>query len=117
MAEKKDSSDKKKPHILSLSGKKSGEKSEKKSPGIKERLSFRLFSSRDSSLWTEEKKNIVIIGSGIGGLASAALFAKIGHRVNVLEMNESHIGGHGWWLTLQGIKYSMGPQYVWEFNE
>jgi phytoene dehydrogenase-like protein len=59
----------------------------------------------------------VVIGSGIGGMASAALFAKTGHHVTVLEMNDSQIGGHGRLLTLDGMKYSMGPQYVWEFND
>ncbi|HOP65273.1 MAG TPA: NAD(P)/FAD-dependent oxidoreductase [Spirochaetota bacterium] len=64
-----------------------------------------------------DQKSIVVIGSGIGGMASAALFARAGHIVTVLEMNGEHIGGHGRWLTFQGIKFSMGPQYVWEFNE
>jgi len=84
---------------------------------LRERFNLRFFSPKDSSLWTEEKKRIVVIGSGIGGMASAALFAKIGHHVSVLEMNESQIGGHGRWLTCQGMNYSMGPQYVWEFNK
>ncbi len=109
MAKKTESSDKKKDNIISLS--------KIKSLNLKEKLNFRLFSSRDSSLWTGEKKNIVIIGSGIGGLASGALFSKIGHRVNVLEMNEFCIGGHGRWKSIQSMKYSMGPQYVWAFNE
>jgi len=77
----------------------------------------RLFTSKNAPLWTEDKKNIVVIGSGIGGLASGALFAKLGHRVTVLEMNKKHIGGHGRWLTFKGLKFSMGPQYVWEFND
>ncbi len=89
----------------------------KKIASIRERFSFRLFSSENAPLWTDEKKKIVVIGSGIGGMASAALFAKIGHQVNVLEMNRDHIGGHARWLTFGGVKYSMGPQYVWEFGE
>jgi phytoene dehydrogenase-like protein len=84
---------------------------------LRERFSFRLFNTHDSPLWTKEKKRIVVIGSGIGGMAAGALFAKIGHRVNVLEMNPSRIGGHGRWLVFRGMKYSMGPQYVWEFGE
>ncbi len=63
------------------------------------------------------KENIVVIGSGIGGMASASLFARAGYSVTVLEMNDKHIGGHGRWLLFQGVKYSMGPQYVWEFND
>lgn len=88
-----------------------------KSTSIKEKFNFSFFNPKDSSLWTGDKKNIVVIGSGIGGMASAALFAQAGHHVSVLEMNDSQIGGHGRWLTLDGMKYSMGPQYVWEFND
>jgi phytoene dehydrogenase-like protein len=50
-------------------------------------------------------------------MSSGALFAKIGHQVSVLEMNQELIGGHGRCLTVQGMSYSMGPQYVWEFGE
>ncbi len=84
---------------------------------IKARFNERFFSPKDSCPWNGVKKNIVVIGSGIGGMASAALFAKAGHKVSVLEMNDSQIGGHGRCLTLEGMKYSMGPQYVWEFND
>jgi all-trans-retinol 13,14-reductase len=77
----------------------------------------RIFTPKNTPLWTSEKKNIVVIGSGIGGMASAALFAHKGHKVTVLEMNKKHIGGHGRWLSYHGLKFSMGPQYVWEFNE
>jgi len=79
---------------------------------ITENFNFRLFSTTETELWTEEKKRIVVIGSGIGGMASAALFSKTGHRVTVLEMNNELIGGHARWLTIGGIKFSMGPQYV-----
>ena len=79
-------------------------------------FSFRLFSAKDAPLWTGERKHIVVIGSGIEGLAAGSLFAKIGHRVTVLEMNPELIGGHGRWLTFRGMRYSMGPQYVWEFG-
>lgn len=92
-------------------------KQSKKISSIRERFSFRLFSSESTPHWTDEKKKIVVIGSGIGGMASASLFAKIGHQVNVLEMNSELIGGHARWLTFGGVKFSMGPQYVWEFGE
>ncbi len=84
---------------------------------MKDRFNFRIFSSADTPLWTDEKKRIIVIGSGIGGMASASLFSKIGHKVNVLEMNPQLIGGHGRWLTFSGVNFSMGPQYVWEFGE
>jgi all-trans-retinol 13,14-reductase len=95
----------------------SEKKNIKKTSSIRERFSFRLFSNENTPLWTDEKKRIVVIGSGIGGMASGSLFAKIGHQVNVLEMNSELIGGHARWLTIGGVKFSMGPQYVWEFGE
>ncbi len=92
-------------------------KKSKINTSIRERFSFRLFSSPDTPLWSGEKKRIVVIGSGIGGMAAGSLFAKIGHQVDVLEMNKDLIGGHSRWLTIDGVKFSMGPQYVWEFGE
>ncbi len=62
-------------------------------------------------------KKIVVVGSGIGGMASGALFAKAGYAVTVLEANDSYIGGHGRCLRVNGIRFSMGPQYVWDFGE
>ena len=84
---------------------------------ITKRLNLRLFSSIDAPLFTSGKKRILVIGSGIGGMASASLFSRAGHAVNVLEMNQELIGGHARWLTIAGVKFSMGPQYVWEFGE
>lgn len=60
---------------------------------------------------------IVIVGSGIGGMAAGALFAKTGYHVTVLEANDHYIGGHGRCLRINGMRYSMGPQYVWDFEE
>ena len=62
-------------------------------------------------------EKIVIVGSGIGGMAAGALFAKSGYSVTVLEANGQTIGGHGRCLTFGGIRFSMGPQYVWDFGE
>jgi all-trans-retinol 13,14-reductase len=76
-----------------------------------------FFKSKEQPIWDGTPKRIVVIGSGIGGMASGALFARIGHQVTVLEMNKELIGGHGRCLTFQGMSYSMGPQYVWEFGE
>ena len=44
----------------------------------------------------EEEVDVIIIGSGIGGLSAAALLARYGKRVLVLEAHE-HPGGcaHG----------------------
>jgi len=92
-------------------------KSESSLKKISDELSIPFFKSKEQPIWDGTPKRIVVIGSGIGGMASGALFAKIGHQVSVLEMNQELIGGHGRCLTFQGMSYSMGPQYVWEFGE
>jgi all-trans-retinol 13,14-reductase len=99
--------------IIEISKKKSEDKLKK----IRDELSIPFFKLKGQPAWEGPPKKIVVIGSGIGGMASGALFAKIGHQVTVLEMNQELIGGHGRCLTFQGMSYSMGPQYVWEFGE
>ena len=68
-------------------------------------------------LWGREKKRIVIIGSGIGGMASGALFARHGHKVHILEQHPDFIGGHARHLTIDGLRFCLGPQYCWHFNK
>jgi phytoene dehydrogenase-like protein len=92
-------------------------KSEERLAKIKNELSIPFFKNKGQPDWDGTAKRIVVIGSGIGGMASGALFAKQGHRVTVLEMHKELIGGHGRCLTFHGMNYSMGPQYVWEFGE
>ena len=70
---------------------------------------------KSGTRWGNSKKRIAVIGSGIGGLASAALFAKLGHDVRVLEAR-GDIGGHARPRRYQGLRYCVGPQYVWHFN-
>jgi phytoene dehydrogenase-like protein len=41
----------------------------------------------------EESYDIIIIGSGVGGLTAAALLSKAGYSVCVLE-KEPHAGGY-----------------------
>lgn len=55
-------------------------------------------------------KKIVIIGSGIGGLASAALLAKEGYKVTVLEKNPD-IGGRCSQLQVNGFTFDLGPSW------
>ncbi len=62
-------------------------------------------------------RKIVVIGSGIGGMATGALLAKAGYEVSVLEQNPTLIGGHGRCRTIRGLSFSMGPQYVWNFGK
>jgi len=57
-----------------------------------------------------KKKKIIIIGAGFGGLASAALLAKDGHQVTVIEKNEQP-GGRAGRLVAQGFRFDMGPSW------
>ena len=53
---------------------------------------------------------IVIIGGGIAGLASAALLARIGHEVTVLEKHEQLGGRAGVWEK-DGFRFDTGPSW------
>jgi len=52
----------------------------------------------------------VIIGAGIGGLATAALLAKDGHDVTVLEKNEA-LGGRASFKKTKGFFFDLGPSW------
>lgn len=51
---------------------------------------------------------IVVAGGGIGGLAAAALTARAGHEVTILEA-ENHLGGKSRRITLDGQRIDTGP--------
>ena len=55
-------------------------------------------------------KKVIVIGSGIGGLATACLLAKKGYAVTVLEKNDS-IGGRARVYSEQGFVFDMGPSW------
>ncbi len=55
-------------------------------------------------------KHVIVIGSGIGGLGVAGLFAKKGYQVTVLEKN-SNFGGRANIFEAQGFKFDMGPSW------
>ncbi|UCF98254.1 MAG: FAD-dependent oxidoreductase, partial [Spirochaetaceae bacterium] len=55
-------------------------------------------------------KKAVVIGAGVGGLASAALLAREGFGVTVLEKNES-IGGRARLWKQGGFQFDMGPSW------
>jgi len=57
-----------------------------------------------------KNKQIVIIGAGFGGLAAAALLAKEGYKVTVLEKNEQP-GGRASTLQAEGFRFDMGPSW------
>ncbi len=56
------------------------------------------------------KKKAIIIGAGIGGLATAAILSKAGYKVKVLEKNEQ-IGGRAAQLITDGFIFDMGPSW------
>jgi phytoene desaturase len=60
----------------------------------------------------QHKKQIHIIGSGFAGLAAAAVLAKKGYQVSVLEKNDQPGGRARIWET-EGFKFDMGPSWYW----
>ena len=56
-------------------------------------------------------ERIVVIGGGIAGLASAALLARDGHRVTLLEARDELGGRAGTWER-RGFRFDTGPVLV-----
>lgn len=56
------------------------------------------------------QKTAVVIGGGIAGLASAALLAKAGMKVTLLEGREK-VGGRAYIWEKDGFKFDMGPSW------
>ena len=52
----------------------------------------------------------LVIGGGMGGLATAALLAKHGHAVTLLEKN-ALLGGRANYFEADGFRFDMGPSW------
>ncbi len=56
------------------------------------------------------KKNILVIGAGVGGLSAGALLAKQGHKVTIIEKNKE-VGGRASVFSEQDFTFDMGPSW------
>lgn len=54
--------------------------------------------------------NVVVIGGGVSGLAGAALLAREGHEVTVLEARDE-VGGRASTWSADGFRFDLGPSW------
>ena len=60
----------------------------------------------------DKKQKILVIGAGFAGLSAAALLAKEGYEVTVIEKNEM-AGGRARTWEKDGFIFDMGPSWYW----
>lgn len=58
----------------------------------------------------QKKESVIIIGAGLGGLASACMLAKKGYQVTLVEKN-STVGGRARVFSEKGFTFDMGPSW------
>ena len=63
-------------------------------------------------LASAKKPKVIVIGAGFAGMAAAALMAKAGCKVTVLEKNEM-AGGRARTWQKDGFHFDMGPSWYW----
>jgi phytoene desaturase len=56
--------------------------------------------------------HVIVIGAGFAGMSAAALMAKAGYQVTVLEKNEQP-GGRARVWEKDGFRFDMGPSWYW----
>lgn len=59
-----------------------------------------------------KRKKVIIIGAGFSGLSSAAVLAKNGFEVEVIEKHDM-AGGRARKFSEQGFTFDMGPSWYW----
>ena len=64
----------------------------------------------------KEKFEVVIIGSGLGGLLCGYILSKNGYKVAILEKNPQ-IGGCLQTFKRKGVKFDTGMHYVGSLEE
>ena len=60
--------------------------------------------------------NVIVIGSGIGGLCNAALLTKLGRKVCVLEQHYT-AGGFTHSYEREGYEWDVGLHYIGEVHK
>jgi len=58
------------------------------------------------------QKRIIVIGAGFAGLSAAAVLAKAGHNVTIVEQNDQ-AGGRARIWQKDGFTFDMGPSWYW----
>ncbi|MDB5022346.1 MAG: phytoene dehydrogenase [Mucilaginibacter sp.] len=59
-----------------------------------------------------KNKQVIVIGAGFSGLSAAALMAKAGYQVTILEKNDQPGGRASVWEQ-DGFRFDMGPSWYW----
>jgi phytoene desaturase len=62
-----------------------------------------------------KNKQVIVIGAGFAGLSAAALMAKAGYQVTILEKNDQP-GGRARVWEQDGFRFDMGPSWYWMPN-
>ena len=76
--------------------------------GVTKRANARIGAAPTGNV--EIETDVVVVGSGIGGLSAAALLSHAGFRVLVLE-SHYHPGGAAHTFEVQGYKFDAGPSF------
>ena len=61
---------------------------------------------------TSSPDEVLVLGAGFAGLATASYLAKAGHRVRVVERHDT-LGGRARKFEAEGFTFDMGPSWYW----